>query len=1504
MRSTILNQRTYLKPGTRVSLSCGGTYEITGEPIGSGGGSIIYPVEKIYVNNGEVLRDGIKYVLKECYPLSLEHTFIRNERGEIIPAEDNPAEWYYLKRIREMQLAEKEITQSIYLTGSRLLPILESGRSAIIQMAGQAGDFSGDPENQYEVENTYTVMESLSAKGRSLHSYVEEYGALTPIQAFHVVEQLLFSLREIHRAGFLHLDIQDGNIFLKGTLEDESDIVTLIDFGSARELVQGKTVVIADRVIFTTQGFSAPEILLHNDGTLRLGPEADLYSVGCLILYLLTGNRFDANYLIHNTSGKYLTNFKLRKIACPKHLVDKMQEIIARALAVDLQNRYSSADEMLEDVSDFVKALRPYRSDLAAVTYDAFICYKHGPIDSEAARILQNKLEHFRAPRKVSERRYPFKRIFVDEGELSSCADFGEQVCAALKNSGWLIVICSPDTPLSPWVKLEIDTFLKFHDRSRILAVLTGGEPETSFPEQLLGTKEVLAADARGADRKEIVKRLKGDTLLKIAAPMLGITFDSLKQRRRAYRYKQIAGVATLLTAIALAFSGYAYRQARIIANQADALLEEYTRTLISQSEYYVKEAQELIESNNIVGAVEKLLLALPDDTTDRPVLSGAVYTLTSVLNIYKADYSVENTFTPVNYLSFTDDMENTFFLDKEGKYLFTSDGYSVWVRDTDTFKSVQTICAHENSHIWNFEDAFFVKENGQIIFCENEESIYCVDYLTGEEIWSVTEILNEAGTEHGISLVLSEDETLLAAVVSGAVIVLDTDTGEVLDSFGYPVQGEPNIKEYLNQDEYQSPEMGNEIVISPDNRYLVFTTDQWENQDGYYYYPNYVYIADLRKRKVMALEESIDHVREMLIDEDQLFIMGSSVEGTAVTRNGTYTVSNEYVGEAAIYSYNLLTGKQEWRSAVEYCGTSEYNSLSVVDSPYENIKGKIVVAAFYDEIITLFGENGQIIQDVRYSDPIIALFLFEKGIYAVHSNGLFSRHVYNISTVKSGKDVISYKTAFTDNILRVKCDGSFFYVLKESASFIPDPEGLIKYEMDKADAGYQTLLEYTDRSSTVGAYHTAGDGWGYKISGSMLYLTDCIRAASYEFELPVNNETVFGEYDVLGASETGSEVYLCYKDSWKGLFDLYSLNVETGNWKMLSLPIGENAVVEECIFFDGILYYVAKEGTITNYADQISEEGKEKASDSTIYDVISYNRLKIYAWTPQEKESSLLCEITLEESDDGVKQFASEDWTEYYGMSQVVQPIEKYIANSFTVSSDGKFLSLAIKKSGSLKEDEGEESTRLVLVDTFGQKSKNVTPDFLENVGLTAVAANAVNDEGNICAVGYNDSTEGSGTVILSDSNGKTIFTETKPGKVIEKLFFSREDSLLWMLYEDIGKYGEYELAAYDMETGAACEAIALSDYASYLYFFDCSVQWINNTAFLLYDGTEGFIIDESCVSPGVSAVIEGCIGYNENEQKIYVVHEDYSSEVIEWGSFAYVSLEELIQRGQEMLY
>lgn len=461
--------RKVLQEGTWIRLSQGELYKITGKPIGEGGGSIVYPCKKISYLDGKITVSEIDYALKECFPLSAAFVFERREDGEIVSASEDPASVRYLDSVKKMQMQEQEITGKIYNTAARTIPVISA--SGEVELSFDEG------HTFHLVNNTVTIMTSLESKGKALKSYLSQGEKFSVVQAFQIIKQVLFAVKEVHEAGFLHLDIQDGNVFIKGSLSEEDNLVSLVDFGAARPVCEdGLCPVICDRALFSTMGFESPEIVGHNDGTLRLGAEADLYSVGYLLLLMLTGKRYTQRELDSANIGLYLSKRKLKKLNCPAHMADKVHQIISKALKKTPEDRYHSCEEMLADVSDLLHALQPYKSDLSQVVYDAFICYRHGETDSQAAKILQQKLEHFYIPWMRKNKIKKIRRVFMDEGELSSCSDFGLQIREALKNSGWLIVICSSETKDSPWVNLEIKTFLEFHDRSRILAVVTEAE--------------------------------------------------------------------------------------------------------------------------------------------------------------------------------------------------------------------------------------------------------------------------------------------------------------------------------------------------------------------------------------------------------------------------------------------------------------------------------------------------------------------------------------------------------------------------------------------------------------------------------------------------------------------------------------------------------------------------------------------------------------------------------------------------------------------------------------------------------------------------------------------------------------------------------------------------------------------------------------------------------------------------------------------------------------------
>ena len=131
--------------------------------------------------------------------------------------------------------------------------------------------------------------------------------------------------------------------------------------------------------------------------------------------------------------------------------------------------------------------------------YDAFISYKHAPLDNRVADAIQKGLERYVLPKKVKEAtgKQKIERIFRDKAELPITSNLDDNISYALENADFLIVICSKSTKLSTWVPREIEYFLQFHPISHVLTVLAEGEPDEVIPENLL-KRTVLLTDAEG----------------------------------------------------------------------------------------------------------------------------------------------------------------------------------------------------------------------------------------------------------------------------------------------------------------------------------------------------------------------------------------------------------------------------------------------------------------------------------------------------------------------------------------------------------------------------------------------------------------------------------------------------------------------------------------------------------------------------------------------------------------------------------------------------------------------------------------------------------------------------------------------------------------------------------------------------------------------------------------------------------------------------------------------
>ena len=135
--------------------------------------------------------------------------------------------------------------------------------------------------------NFYYVMELLS--GRDLESLVREFGPLPADRAMFLLRQICHSLADAHARGLVHRDIKPANIYTC-RMGLEFDFIKVLDFGlvkiKSRELARDTTMTTVENQTTGTPAYMAPEIIL---GDVDVDRRADVYALGCVMYYLLTG---------------------------------------------------------------------------------------------------------------------------------------------------------------------------------------------------------------------------------------------------------------------------------------------------------------------------------------------------------------------------------------------------------------------------------------------------------------------------------------------------------------------------------------------------------------------------------------------------------------------------------------------------------------------------------------------------------------------------------------------------------------------------------------------------------------------------------------------------------------------------------------------------------------------------------------------------------------------------------------------------------------------------------------------------------------------------------------------------------------------------------------------------------------------------------------------------------------------------------------------------------------
>ena len=188
-------------------------------------------------------------------------------------------------------------------------------------------------------QQPYIVMRYMA--GGSLQDHLNK-GELKLTEMAHILKRVADALDAAHLKNIIHRDVKPSNILFDSTGE-----AFLSDFGIAKS----KTITDEDgEWLVGTPGYMSPEQIL---GTAVDG-RSDVYALGVVLYRLLTGQLPFAN---DSTTALMNAHVDLpvpdvRKVK--SNIPAVWQEVVAKAMAKDANDRYKTAGDFARDVNEVV----------------------------------------------------------------------------------------------------------------------------------------------------------------------------------------------------------------------------------------------------------------------------------------------------------------------------------------------------------------------------------------------------------------------------------------------------------------------------------------------------------------------------------------------------------------------------------------------------------------------------------------------------------------------------------------------------------------------------------------------------------------------------------------------------------------------------------------------------------------------------------------------------------------------------------------------------------------------------------------------------------------------------------------------------------------------------------------------------------------------------------------------------------------------------------------------
>ncbi|HET9930849.1 MAG TPA: serine/threonine-protein kinase [Polyangiaceae bacterium] len=189
----------------------------------------------------------------------------------------------------------------------------------------------------------YYAMEYLD--GVDLETLIAIDGPQEPARVVHILSQVCGALSEAHGIGLVHRDVKPANVLVcvRGGV---ADLAKIVDFGLVKSLQGGAldaTHTAVDQIVGTPL-YMAPEAMTSPDS---LGPRSDLYALGAVAYYLLTGSPpFTGQSIVEICAHHLHTSPRPVSEQSPKKVPEALERVVMACLAKRPEDRPESADAL------------------------------------------------------------------------------------------------------------------------------------------------------------------------------------------------------------------------------------------------------------------------------------------------------------------------------------------------------------------------------------------------------------------------------------------------------------------------------------------------------------------------------------------------------------------------------------------------------------------------------------------------------------------------------------------------------------------------------------------------------------------------------------------------------------------------------------------------------------------------------------------------------------------------------------------------------------------------------------------------------------------------------------------------------------------------------------------------------------------------------------------------------------------------------------------------------